>query len=132
MENFHLEQDPSLDRVPLSGKETDEFVRIARNLEALFARVRTETSKIEDLSSNIAHELKNGLFGIASTLELAMMMEHPQKKIGQVHVQVLQLGEVVQSLLLLANKEMHIETVPTELGPVLAKYRESDPRIAIE
>lgn len=27
---------------------------------------------------------------------------------------------------------MHIETEPTELGSVLAKYRESDPRITIE
>lgn len=67
-----------------------------------------ETTKIEDLSSNIAHELKNSLFGIASTLELALLLDHPKQKIEQVHVQVLHLGEVVQTLLLLANKEVQL------------------------
>lgn len=67
-----------------------------------------ETTKIEDLSSNIAHELKNSLFGIASTLELALLLDQPKQKIEQVHVQVLHLGEVVQTLLLLANKEVQL------------------------
>lgn len=91
IENFRLEQDPARDLIPLSGKETDEFVRIARNLEALFSRIRKETTRIEDLSSNIAHELKNSLFGIASTLELALLQEYPKPKIEQVHAQVLHL-----------------------------------------
>lgn len=91
IEQFHLEQDPKKDVIPIVGKETDEFVRIARQLESLFARVRIETTKIEDLSSNIAHELKNSLFGIASTLELALLLDQPRQKIEQVHVQVLHL-----------------------------------------
>ncbi len=91
IENFKLEQDPSHDAVPIFGKENDEFVRIARQLESLFSRVRIETRKIEDLSSNIAHELKNSLFGIASTLELALLQDHPKHKIEQVHAQVLHL-----------------------------------------
>jgi signal transduction histidine kinase len=91
IEHFRLEQDPSEDAILLSGKQSDEFVRIAKNLESLFARIRVETSKIEDLSSNIAHELKNSLFGIASTLELALLQQHPKQKIEQALGQVIHL-----------------------------------------
>lgn len=131
IENFKLEQDPSHDAVPIFGKENDEFVRIARQLESLFSRVRIETRKIEDLSSNIAHELKNSLFGIASTLELALLQDHPKHKIEQVHAQVLHLWEIVHALLLLANKEMNIKKSPVSLAAAFSHFSDEDPRISI-
>ncbi len=131
IEHFRLEQDPSEDAILLSGKQSDEFVRIARNLESLFARIRVETSKIEDLSSNIAHELKNSLFGIASTLELALLQQHPKQKIEQALGQVIHLWSVVQALLLLANKEMNLEKYPTSLLPLVSHFGAEDPRISI-
>lgn len=132
IEQFQLEQDPKQDVIPIVGKETDEFVRIARQLESLFARVRMETTKIEDLSSNIAHELKNSLFGIASTLELALLLDHPKQKIEQVHVQVLHLGEVVQTLLLLANKEVQLPKTWVSLISIFDKFTKEDIRISME
>lgn len=132
IEQFQLEQDPKKDAIPIAGKETDEFVRIARQLESLFARVRMETTKIEDLSSNIAHELKNSLFGIASTLELALLLDQPKQKIEQVHVQVLHLGEVVQTLLLLANKEVQLPKTWVTLMGIFDKFTKEDVRISTE
>ncbi len=121
IEGFRLENPSKMDAVPVFGAENDEFVRIARKLEELFGRFRTEARKIEDLSSNIAHELKNGLFEVASTLDVAEVDASPLPHVQTAKKQVLHLGELVQSLLLLANKEREIVKQRVKLCSLIEK-----------
>lgn len=76
--------------------------------------------------------MKNSLFGIASTLELAMISDNPDKKLKSAHAQVLHLGEIVRTLLLLANKETSVERIDTPLLPILERLKGDDPRVVID
>ncbi len=133
IEQFSLGNDPKKDAVSVFGAGSDEFVRIARKLEELFARFRKEAHKLEDLSANIAHELKNGLFEVASTLDLALVEKDSHDRIETARNQILHLGELVQSLLLLANKELEVEKIPIPLRALITKSCPAgDPRIQIQ
>lgn len=75
--------------------------------------------------------MKNSLFGIATTLELAMLSNSPEQKLKSAHAQVLHLGEIVRTLLLLANKETSVERHDTPLFPILERIKGDDSRITI-
>lgn len=53
-----------------SGNSSDEFVLLAKSMHELFGRVISRTRELESFSDNIAHEVKNRLFEIQTTLEV--------------------------------------------------------------
>lgn len=136
MEDFSLDSSSSEgDIIPIYGSDSDEFVTLARNLESFYARIRIEWKRREDLSNNIAHELRNGLFEIGSTLELAeATLENEKKgiipkakrKTGEERLrdarnEVSHLSKLTEGLLLLGNGQKEIVKKATNIRNIILK-----------
>jgi signal transduction histidine kinase len=68
--------------------------------------VNKEAQRLEQFSDDIAHEIKNRLFEILSTLDLALTAPHPKEGIEKAKTIVKQLSGVVDALLFFARNEM--------------------------
>ena len=68
---FSLSEKEEVQHVGIYGNIKDEVVILARSLEDLFIRVNKEAERLEQFSDDIAHEIKNKLFEVMSSLDLA-------------------------------------------------------------
>ncbi len=75
---FSLSQKENDNHVGLYGNIKDDVVILARSLEDLFTRVNKEAERLEQFSDDIAHEIKNKLFEVMSSLDIATTPEHTQ------------------------------------------------------
>jgi signal transduction histidine kinase len=75
-EGFSLRKKDTEHHTGIRGHARDEVVLLARSLESLFTRVRSEATKLEQFSDDMAHEIKNTLFSIQSSLDVALHTEH--------------------------------------------------------
>ena len=98
-ENFSLEKKSDTYHTGIIGHGRDEVVMLARSLESLFGRVRSEADKLEQFSDDIAHEIKNKLFSIGSSLDVALHTEHRDIGIAKARNMLQELSEVVDALL---------------------------------
>lgn len=115
--------------VGIYGNIKDEVVILARSLEELFQRVNKEAEKLEQFSDDIAHEIKNRLFEVLSSLDIAENPELTGFAISKAKRVLKQLSSVVDALLFFARndiknpkKENIAELIRTTLGT-------EDPRI---
>ena len=75
---FSLSEKMPNQHVGIYGNIKDEVVILARSLEELFARVNKEAERLEQFSDDIAHEIKNRLFEIMSSLDIATASPDPK------------------------------------------------------
>lgn len=92
-------------------------------------RVRSEANRLEQFSDDIAHEIKNTLFSIQSSFDLALHTEHQELGIRKAKKQIMELSGIVDSLLFFARNEEKtlIETNIKEL--ILSHLDTTDHRI---
>ena len=62
---------PAPEAVSLRGPAGDPLVALSRTMDALFARVRSETEKVGQFTADAGHELKNAVFEARSFTQLA-------------------------------------------------------------
>ncbi len=74
-------------------------------MDELFARLIQNTGRLEQFSDDLAHELKNRLFELRSTLELGLHKKTYEKTIARVLDETAALSELVDKLLLFARLE---------------------------
>ncbi len=98
-EDFSLEKKSDTHHTGIIGHSRDEVVMLARSLESLFDRVRSEADKLEQFSDDIAHEIKNKLFSIGSSLDVALHTKHRDIGIAKARSMLQELSEVVDALL---------------------------------
>ena len=105
--------------VGIYGNIKDEVVILARSLEELFARVNKEAERLEQFSDDIAHEIKNRLFEIMSSLDIAMTSSEPATGITKAKSILKQLSSVVDALLFFARNEVK-DPVKTDIARFLS------------
>jgi signal transduction histidine kinase len=98
-ERFSLEQKDMTHYTGIVWHAWDEVVLLARSLESLFSRVKSEASRLEQFSDDIAHEIKNKLFSIESSLDVARHTEHRDLGITKAKKMIGELSGVVDALL---------------------------------
>ena len=103
---FSLSEKMGNQHVGIYGNIKDEVVILARSLEELFARVNKEAERLEQFSDDIAHEIKNRLFEIMSSLDIAMTSSEPATGITKAKSILKQLSSVVDALLFFARNEV--------------------------
>ncbi len=103
---FSLSEKWETRHVGIYGNIKDEVVILARSLEELFARVNKEAERLEQFSDDIAHEIKNRLFEIMSSLDIAMTAWEPSIAIMKAKSILKQLSSVVDALLFFARSEV--------------------------
>lgn len=104
-ENFSLRKKKTEHHTGIVGHAQDEVVMLARSLESLFSRVRSEWEKLEQFSDDIAHEIKNTLFSIQSSLDIALHTEHRDVGIAKARKLLIELSWVVDALLFFSRNE---------------------------
>lgn len=105
---------------------------LARSLESLFARVRSEASKLEEFSDDIAHEVKNGLFSVGSSLDVALHTSSREDAIRKAKKTITELSSLVDSLLFFARSE-DVKLEKTNIKNLLTEHLDlSDPRIHLD
>ena len=110
----------------------DEVVMLARSLESLFARVRSEATKLEEFSDDIAHEVKNSLFSIGSSLDVALHTSGRDEAIRKAKKTITELSSLVDSLLFFARSE-DVKLEKTNIKNLLTDHLDlSDPRIHLD
>lgn len=80
---FSLSKKETDNHVGIYGNIKDDVVILARSLEELFMRVNKEAERLEQFSDDIAHEIKNKLFEVMSSLDLATSPEHTEYGIAK-------------------------------------------------
>jgi two-component system, OmpR family, heavy metal sensor histidine kinase CusS len=104
---------------------------LARSLESLFARVHEEASRLEQFSDDIAHEIKNKLFSIESSLDVALHTDHTKHGIEKAKKMISDLSSVVDALLFFARSETG-KRESRDIGEYIRTHLDlSDPRIEI-
>jgi signal transduction histidine kinase len=98
-ERFSLEKKDMTHHTGIVWHAWDEVVLLARSLESLFSRVKSEASRLEQFSDDIAHEIKNTLFSIESSLDVALHTEHRELGIEKAKNMLVELSRVVDALL---------------------------------
>ena len=105
---------------------------LARSLESLFARVQSEATKLEEFSDDIAHEVKNSLFSIGSSLDVALHTSGREEAIQKAKKTITELSSLVDSLLFFARSE-DITLEKTNIKNLLTDHLDlSDPRIHLD
>jgi signal transduction histidine kinase len=102
---FSLENKKHSHKIKIHGHKKDEIVMLARTLEWLFGRVRTEANRLEQFSDDMAHEIKNTLFSIQSSLDLTLHTEHQELGIQRAKSLLIELSNVVDALLFFSRNE---------------------------
>ncbi len=120
---FSLSQKESTNHVGIYGNIKDEVVILARSLEELFDRVNKEAERLEQFSDDIAHEIKNKLFEVMSSLDIASTPGNTEYGIAKAKRVLKQLSGVVDALLFFARNDVknpettHIsQLIKTTLG----------------
>ncbi len=103
---FSLSEKSGDHHVGIYGNIKDEVVILARSLEELFVRVNKEAERLEQFSDDIAHEIKNKLFEIMSSLDIAENPTHTQYGISKAKRILKQLSSVVDALLFFARNDI--------------------------
>ena len=103
---FSLSEKSTDHHVGIYGNIKDEVVILARSLEELFARVNKEAERLEQFSDDIAHEIKNKLFEILSSLDIAENPLHTRYGITKAKRILKQLSSVVDALLFFARNDI--------------------------
>jgi signal transduction histidine kinase len=98
-EDFSLSKRDTEHHTGIIGHSRDEVVLLARSMESLFSRVKGEAEKLEQFSDDIAHEIKNTLFSIGSSLDIAIYTEHRDLGINKAKKMLVELSGVVDALL---------------------------------
>ena len=107
------------------------MVVLARSLESLFSRVKHEANRLEQFSDDIAHEIKNKLFSIESSLDVALLTEHRDHGIAKAKMMMGELSSIVDALLFLArNEKQESEMIDITIF-IRSHIDHSDPRIEI-
>jgi signal transduction histidine kinase len=104
-EEFSLRKKRTEYDTGIRGHLRDEVVMLARSMESLFSRVSQEADKLEQFSDDIAHEVKNTLFSIQSSLDVALHTEHRDIGITRARHMIQELSGVVDSLLFFSRNE---------------------------
>ena len=79
---------------------------LARSLEELFDRVNKEAERLEQFSDDIAHEIKNKLFEVMSSLDIASTPGNSEYGIAKAKRVLKQLSSVVDALLFFARNDV--------------------------
>lgn len=116
---FSLSEKMPNQHVGIYGNIKDEVVILARSLEELFARVNKEAERLEQFSDDIAHEIKNRLFEIMSSLDIALASADPKVSIQKAKSILKQLSSVVDALLFFARNEVK-DPVKTDIAVFLS------------
>lgn len=103
---FSLSQKESDNHVGIYGNIKDDVVILARSLEELFMRVNKEAERLEQFSDDIAHEIKNKLFEVMSSLDIASTPELTEYGISKAKRILKQLSSVVDALLFFARNDV--------------------------
>jgi two-component system sensor histidine kinase BaeS len=103
---FSLSQKDGDNHVGIYGNIKDDVVILARSLEELFHRVNKEAEKLEQFSDDIAHEIKNRLFEVMSSLDIAENPEFTSYGISKAKRVLKQLSSVVDALLFFARNDV--------------------------
>ena len=128
---FSLSHKESDNHVGIYGNIKDEVVILARSLEELFTRVNKEAERLEQFSDDIAHEIKNKLFEVMSSLDIAGNPEHTEYGITKAKRVLKQLSGVVDALLFFARNDIknpEKKNLSTLIGSNLGS---EDPRVSI-
>jgi signal transduction histidine kinase len=118
---FSLENKKHSHKIEIHGHNKDEIVMLARTLEWLFGRVRTEANRLEQFSDDMAHEIKNTLFSIQSSLDLTLHTEHQELGIQKTKSLLIELSNVVDALLFFSRNEEWIPT-NTNIGSLVGSH----------
>jgi signal transduction histidine kinase len=131
-ERFSLGKKWSSHETGIKWHKKDEVVMLARSLESLFARVRSEATKLEEFSDDIAHEVKNSLFSIGSSLDVALHTSGREEAIRKAKKTITELSSLVDSLLFFARSE-DVKLEKTNIEKLLMDHLDlSDSRIHLE
>lgn len=128
---FSLSEKEGKPQVGIYGNIKDEVVILARSLEELFARVNKEAERLEQFSDDIAHEIKNKMFEITSSLDVALSSDAPNDAIVKAKTLLKQLSNVVDALLFFARNDIS-DPEDTQIGSFLKKkFTTDDTRILV-
>lgn len=128
---FSLSQKESNNHVGIYGNIKDEVVILARSLEELFTRVNKEAERLEQFSDDIAHEIKNKLFEVMSSLDIAGNPEHTEYGITKAKRVLKQLSGVVDALLFFARNDIK-DPEKTNIAKLInSTLGNDDPRVVI-
>ncbi len=128
---FSLSQKVGSHNVGIYGNIKDEVVILARSLEELFARVNKEAERLEQFSDDIAHEIKNKLFEVMSSLDLAEKPELTKYGITKAKRTLKELSSVVDALLFFARNDLK-EAEKKDIRSLIENtLGNDDPRISI-
>jgi signal transduction histidine kinase len=130
-EGFSLRKKETEHHTRIRGHARDEVVLLARSLESLFTRVRSEAAKLEQFSDDMAHEIKNTLFSIQSSLDVALHTEHRDIGIARARNTIQELSKVVDALLFFSRNETGNMTKTNITKLIASHIDESDTRISI-
>jgi signal transduction histidine kinase len=130
-EGFSLSDKTSEHHTGIRGHSRDEVVLLARSMESLFVRVQSEAAKLEQFSDDIAHEIKNTLFSIQSSLDVALHTEHRDIGIAKARNMIRELSEVVDALLFFSRNEAGKMTRTNIHALILSHIDASDKRITL-
>lgn len=103
---FSLGEKSDDHHVGIYGNIKDEVVILARSLEELFSRVNKEAERLEQFSDDIAHEIKNKLFEIQSSLDITSSPENRDMAITRAKSILKELSHVVDALLFFARNDI--------------------------
>lgn len=104
---------------------------LASALDSLFDRVRDEANKLEQFSDDIAHEIKNTLFSIQSSLDIALHTQHKELGMQKAKNLLTELSNVVDALLFFARNE-ELSFVDTQINKLIKSHIDTtDTRITI-
>lgn len=103
---FSLSEKSDDHHVGIYGNIKDEVVILARSLEELFSRVNKEAERLEQFSDDIAHEIKNKLFEIQSSLDITSSPENRDMGITRAKSILKELSHVVDALLFFARNDI--------------------------
>ncbi len=131
-EKFSLWNKTDSHDVNVKWHKNDEVVILARSLESLFTRVKKEGERLEQFSDDIAHEIKNKLFALESSLDLAIHTEHREHGITKAKKMINELSWVVDSLLFFARNEKREMHMTDMWNLIFTKFDGIDSRIHIE
>ncbi len=128
---FSLSEKSDDHHVGIYGNIKDEVVILARSLEELFSRVNKEAERLEQFSDDIAHEIKNKLFEIQSSLDITSSPENRDIGITRAKSILKELSHVVDALLFFARNDIG-EGEMTNVGNLLAKaHWNTDSRVVL-
>ncbi len=128
---FSLSQKENTNHVGIYGNIKDEVVILARSLEELFDRVNKEAERLEQFSDDIAHEIKNKLFEVMSSLDIASTPGNSEYGIAKAKRVLKQLSSVVDALLFFARNDVKNPEVTQITTLIKNTLGSEDTRISI-